>query len=75
MQADYAMDLVLKGSSKYELFILLVAMVTGAIILIAHMGGLWTTKRDRAPDVDNNIFLVYIMAGFQRLLPAATLVQ
>ncbi len=69
------MDLVLKGSSTDELFILLVAMVTGAMILIAHMGGLWTTKRDGVPDVDDDIFLVYTMARFQRLLPAAALVQ
>ena len=69
------MDLVLKGSSTDKLFMLLVAMVTGAIILIAHMGGLWTSKRDSIPDVDDDFFLVYTMAGFQRLLPAATLEQ
>ncbi len=45
LQADYAMDLVLNGSSMDELFILLVAMVTRATISIAHMGGLDYEKR------------------------------
>ena len=68
------MDLVLKGSSTDKLFILLVAMVTGAMILIAHMGGLWTTKKG-VPDVDDDIFLVYTTAGFQRLLLVAASAQ
>ncbi len=66
------MDLVLKGSTTDELFILLAAKFTGAMISVAHMGGLWTMKRDGAPDVDNDIFLVYTTVGFQRLLPSAT---
>ncbi len=69
LRAEYALDLVLRGSVTDELFILLVAQATDASISIAHMGGLWTTKKHAVADIDDDVFLVFTSAGFQCLLP------
>ncbi len=73
------MDLVLRGAMTDKLFILLAAQVTGTVISVAHMGGLWTSKKNGVADVDDDIFLVYTTEGFHHLLlqasPALQLVQ
>ncbi len=69
LRAEYALDLVLRGSVTDELFILLVAQATDASISIAHMGGLWTTKKHAVANIDDNVFLVFPSAGFWHLLP------
>ncbi len=66
---DYGMDLVLVAAPTDELFLQLTVQAMEVAISVAHLGGLWTSKVGSEADIDDDIFLVYTIEGFMRLLP------